>query len=228
MSRRNRRSLPLFLADGILADVNLIVLDYGAGNLLSVANCLRHLGARPTISESPETITAADGVILPGVGAAGITMSQLQARGLVDPLLEYIASGRPFLGVCLGMQILFEASDEANWQSCLAVLSGRVLRFQHGLKVPHMGWNQVTWQGERHPMFRGIANGSSFYFAHSYYCQPVNRSEVVAFTEHGYAFCSAVGRGNLIATQFHPEKSGNVGLRFYANFLELASSSSVR
>ncbi len=161
-------------------------------------------------------------MILPGVGAAEHTMTNLRGAGLDGPILEYLDSGRPFLGVCMGMQALFDVSEEGGEHECLGVLGGRLVRFPEGMTVPHMGWNTVRFQRE-HPVFEGIEDGSFFYFVHSYHPEPTDDACVLGTTDYGdVAFPAIVGRDNLIATQFHPEKSGADGLRLYANFLRLA------
>jgi glutamine amidotransferase len=205
----------------------VVIVDYGAGNLRSVARCVAHLGYEPVISVEARALDDARALILPGVGAAADTMRNLQQAGLVEPLREYIASGRHFLGVCMGQQALLSVSEEGGEHPCLDVIPGRVRRFppasQTGLKVPHMGWNQV-WQRGGHPVFEGIADGANFYFVHSYYPDPEDRDVVIGETEYGLRFASVLARGNLVATQFHPEKSGEDGLRFYGNFLQMAFS----
>jgi glutamine amidotransferase len=162
-------------------------------------------------------------VILPGVGAAADTMSNLARCGLVDPIREFIASGRPFLGVCMGLQALLTVSEEGGEHPCLDILPGRVRRLPNGLKVPHMGWNRVR-QRRAHPVFEGIPDGAFFYFVHSYYADPLDESVVVGDTDYGVTFPAVVARDNIVATQFHPEKSGQAGLRFYENFLRAASN----
>ncbi len=161
---------------------------------------------------------AADVVILPGVGAAADTMQNLRERGLIDPIREYIAADRPFLGVCMGLQALMTVSEEGGEHPCLDVLEGRVVRLPEGRKIPHMGWNRVQ-QMRSTPLFEGIPDGAHFYFVHSYYCDMANKDEVAATTEYGTDVTSVVERGRLAATQFHPEKSGAYGLRIYRNFL---------
>ena len=199
----------------------VVIVDYGAGNLRSVARAVRHAGVEPSISADPEVVYGAGAVILPGVGAAADTMANLRRAKLVEPLREYIAAERPFLGVCMGMQALFDVSEEGGEHECLGVLPGRIVRFPGGLTVPHMGWNTLRMK-RPHPVLEGVADGAYAYFVHSYYPQPSDPALTIAETEHGVAFASIVGRGNLIATQFHPEKSGAAGLRLYANFLRLA------
>jgi glutamine amidotransferase len=208
-----RESLPL-------AAVVLIV-DYGAGNLRSVSKAVEWVGARPLVTHDPDALEGADAVILPGVGAAADTMAHLNRYRLVEPLRRYIASGRPFLGVCMGLQALLTGSEEGGWHPCLDVVPGRVVRLPGGLKVPHMGWNRVNRRVE-HPVLRGVPDGAHFYFVHSYYCAPEDEACVVATTDYGGEFPSVLGRENWVATQFHPEKSGGCGLRLYANFLAWA------
>ncbi len=198
--------------------MKLIVVDYGAGNLRSVAIALARLGFDPLVTSEPRAVDSADAVIVPGVGAAADTMSNLAQRHLVEPIREYIASGRPFLGVCMGLQVLFSVSEEGGEHPCLGILPGRVRRLPDGLKVPHMGWNSV---GQRcsHPIFEGISDGAFFYFVHSYYAQPEDPSIVVGETDYGVTFPAVVAKDNIVATQFHPEKSAESGLRLYENFL---------
>ena len=197
--------------------VRLVVIDYESGNLRSVARAVEKAGVIPTVTSDPSELQDADGVILPGVGSGPAAMAALQSRGLVGPLLAYIGSGRPFLGVCLGLQLLLDATDEGD-ANCLGLVPGRVRRLPDGLKVPHMGWNTVEFQRE-HPVWQGIPQDSHFYFVHSYYADPVARGDVAGVTEYGVHFCSIYARDNVVATQFHPEKSGDNGLRVYANFI---------
>ena len=199
----------------------VVILDYGAGNLRSVSRAVAHAGVEALVTREARALEAAKALILPGVGAAANTMANLRAAGLVDPIRDYIASGRPFLGVCMGLQALFEFSEEGGRHDCLGVLRGKIVRFSEGLTVPHMGWNTV--QARRpHPVFEGIPGESYFYFVHSYHPLPEDEAVVIGETEYGVRFPAVVGRDNLIATQFHPEKSGEMGLRLYANFLRLA------
>ena len=200
---------------------DVVIVDYGAGNLRSVARAVTHAGVEPVVSSDPEAIDGARAVILPGVGAAADTMANLRAARLVEPIREYITADRPFLGVCMGMQALFDVSEEGGEHECLGALPGRIVRFPRGLTVPHMGWNTLRIV-RPHPVLEGIEDGTFCYFVHSYYPAPAERELVIAETEYEVAFASVVGRGNLVATQFHPEKSGAAGLRIYANFLRLA------
>lgn len=203
--------------------MKLTIIDYGAGNLRSVAKAFSRLGCEPTVAGESGAILSADAVVLPGVGAAADTMRNLQALNLVEPLREFVASGRPFFGVCLGMQVLLSVSEEGGWQECMDVVPGRVRRLPDGLKVPHMGWNQVRFRAP-HPIFAGLPDATDFYFVHSYYCQPDDEAVVIGATDYGLTFCSALASGNVVATQFHPEKSGEAGLQVYQNFLRLAQA----
>jgi glutamine amidotransferase len=197
---------------------SIVIVDYGAGNLRSVERAVARAGFQSLVSSQPEDVTAAGVLIVPGVGAAADTMRNLRERGLVEPIRRYIAAGRPFLGVCMGLQALLTVSEEGGEHECLGVISGRVRRLPQGLKVPHMGWNRVR-QRRPHPVFDGVPDGAYFYFVHSYYPDPEDGSVVVGETDYGLTFASAVAVDSLVATQFHPEKSGEVGLRFYENFL---------
>ncbi len=201
----------------------IVIVDYQAGNLRSVQKALERAGACPEITSDPRRVQAADGLVLPGQGANDSSMRNLRAAGLVGPVKDFIASGRPFLGVCLGLQLLLEASDEGV-EPGLGVLAGRVRRLPAGLKVPHMGWNQVALH-MTHPVLEGIPSGAYFYFVHSYYADPDDRSIVAGTTSYGVDFCSAVAWDNVLAVQFHPEKSSDLGLRIYANFVALVRAS---
>jgi len=199
-----------------------VVVDYGAGNLRSVAKAFESLGHPPRVTSRAADLADARIAVLPGVGAAADTMGSLERLGLVEPIRQLIASGRPFFGVCLGLQVLLDGSEEGGWQECLGVIPGAVRRLPAGLKVPHMGWNQVR-QRIRHPVFEDIPDEANFYFVHSYYADPVDRSTVAGETDYGLLFPSVLVRDNVVATQFHPEKSGDLGLRLYANFLRWAA-----
>jgi glutamine amidotransferase len=196
----------------------IVIVDYGAGNLRSVARAVAHAGHDPIVTSDPREVPTADGLIVPGVGAAADTMRNLRESGMVEPVREYIASGRPFFGVCMGQQALLSMSEEGGEHECLGILPGRVKRLPGGQKVPHMGWNQVR-QAREHAIFDGIPDESYFYFVHSYYPQPDDDAIVIGETEYGVTFASVLARDNIVATQFHPEKSGEMGLRMYANFL---------
>ncbi len=199
----------------------IAIIDYGAGNLRSVVNAISTLGYEPKITSRPADILRAQAVILPGVGAAADAMSSLKKLSLTELIKQVIAGNKPFFGVCLGLQLLFTGTEEGGWCECLDIFSGRVRRLPAGLKIPHMGWNQVK-QKMAHPIFKGVPDNANFYFVHSYYVDPDDGAFVAGETEYGIRFCSAVARGNLFATQFHPEKSGEHGLKLYDNFLKLA------
>ena len=201
--------------------LEVIVVDYETGNLRSVARALEKAGASAKVSSDPQALAQADAVVLPGVGSAEAAMRALERRGLVDPIRGYVAAGRPFLGVCLGMQLLFESTEEGE-SPCLGIVPGKVRRLPTGLKVPHMGWNWVDFRPQ-HPVFEGLGDGGYFYFVHSFFPDPEVSDWTVGVTDYGITFCSAIGHGNLTATQFHPEKSGPVGLKIYGNFVTSAS-----
>lgn len=199
----------------------IAVIDYGAGNLRSVANALIKLGCQPKVTNDPGDVLNASAVIFPGVGAAADTMRHLREYGLDDAIQQVIHLGRPFFAICLGMQVLLSVSEEDGSNECLGVIPGTVRRLPQGLKVPHMGWNQVQ-QVIEHPIFDGIPNEANFYFVHSYYADPEDAGIVAGTTEYGVSLCSVIVRDNVIATQFHPEKSGEFGLKMYDNFLKIA------
>ncbi|MEI8242292.1 MAG: imidazole glycerol phosphate synthase subunit HisH [bacterium] len=203
------------------AGTRLAIIDYKAGNLTSVKLAFDALGQESVITSDPAVIRAAARVVFPGVGAAGSAMRNLQELNLVGVLREVIASGRPFLGICVGTQILFDFSEEDAGTTCLGLLPGRVARFRppDGRdKVPHMGWNQVRIR-RPHPLLAGIADDSEFYFVHSYYPQPARPGDVIGTTDYaGVIFAAMVGRDNVAAVQFHAEKSGPVGLKLLENF----------
>jgi glutamine amidotransferase len=199
----------------------IAIIDYGAGNLRSVANAIARLGYQAQITNRPAEVLEAQAVILPGVGAAADTMRNLKALQLVEPIRQYLVAGRPFFGVCIGLQILFSGTEEGGWHECLDVIPGRVRRLPAGLKIPHMGWNQVK-QKMVHPVFEDIPDGANFYFVHSYYAEPDDGLLVAGETEYGVSFCSIVAGDHLVATQFHPEKSGEFGLKMYDNFIKFA------
>lgn len=201
--------------------MSLAVIDYGAGNLPNVVRALQHLGAPLQVTSDPAVVAQAQAVILPGVGATLDTMTTLQRTGLDHAITAAIARNVPFLGICVGMQVLCESSQEFGPHPCLGVVAGQVERFPETLKVPQIGWNQVNYtpQHRQHALFDGIDDGTDFYFVHSYYCA-VTSSDIVAGTTH-YAldFTSVIIRDQLVAAQFHPEKSGVAGLRFLQNFV---------
>ena len=198
----------------------IVVIDYEMGNLRSVANALARSGAAPVVTRDPERIRGAAGVVLPGVGAFGACMTNLETLGLTGVVREVIERGTPFLGICLGMQVLFEESEEFGPVRGLGVLRGRCVRFPRraGLPVPHMGWNRLH-QRRPVPHLAGVPEGAYAYFVHSYYVVPEDEAVVVTTTDYGGAFVSAVARDRLFACQFHPEKSQQVGLRLLRNFV---------
>src|SRR5215475_11181310 len=205
----------------------IAIVDYKAGNLTSVKRALEHLGHHDCeITDSADKIRAADRVILPGVGAAGATMENLNALGLADVLRRDIAAaGKPFLGICIGIQVLFDRSEEDS-ASCLGIVGGEVRRYPNSidgrpLKVPQIGWNRVR-QLQPHPIFAGVPDGSHFYFVNSYYPGPSDPKVAIGESDHGVKFVAAIARDNVIATQFHLEKSGTAGLRLLDNFCRLA------
>lgn len=200
----------------------ICVVDYGMGNLRSVQKGLEKVGAVAKITRDPDEIQASERLVLPGVGAFPECMRNLIRLNLVDPILEFINSGRPFLGICLGLQLLFEESDEFGLHEGLKVIPGRVTGFDRdmGLKIPHMGWNQVFFCKES-PIFKDIQDGSWFYFVHSYYVAPAEKGDTAAESEYGIRFTCAVSRNNVHAVQFHPEKSQEIGLKLLKNFANL-------
>lgn len=202
-------------------DGPVVILDYGAGNLRSVVRAVERVGHAPEVADVPAALDSAAAVILPGVGAAADTMANLDTRGLIDPVKDYIAQGRPFLGVCMGLQALMTVSEEGGEHACLDVVAGRVVRLTEGPTIPHMGWNAVRLRRPS-PLFEGIPDGSHFYFVHSYHCVPDDPGSVLATTDYAEPVVAIVQRDNVVATQFHPEKSGANGLRFYRNFLRAA------
>jgi glutamine amidotransferase len=203
----------------------IIIVDYGMGNLRSVQKAIEKTGYQAVIAGTPEALRQAQGIVFPGQGAFGDTMDNLRAQELDEALREEIAAGKPFLGVCLGLQVLFENSEEMGIHLGLGILPGRVRRFAGDLKVPHMGWNQVDLrQRPDNPLFQGIPDHSYFYFVHSYYVEPADQSVISGTTDYGGTFTSMVARDNLFAVQFHPEKSSHLGERVYANFGKLVAA----
>lgn len=197
------------------------IVDYGVGNLRNVEMAFRRLGVVAQVISTPQEVRRASALVLPGVGAFGDAIGNLRALGLEPDLVAAIGDGLPFLGICVGMQLLFEVSDEMGEHRGIGVLGGRVRRFSPGLLVPHMGWNQVH-QSLTAPLWRDLPDHSYAYFVHSYYADPADAGVVAARTDYGIDFCSAVARGNLLGIQFHPEKSQQVGERILANFVTLA------
>lgn len=206
----------------------IAIIDYDMGNLRSVQKAFEKVGATAMVTRDPAEIAGASHVVLPGVGAFKDCMHNLEAYGLIDPILKAISSGRPFLGICLGLQLLFEEGEEFGVHRGLGVIKGRVVRFPSmkdeatgaDLKVPHMGWNVARMKKES-PLFKGVEDGSYFYFVHSYYAAPDDGTVVLTSTDYGMDFTSSISKDNVMACQFHPEKSQKVGLRLLKNFSEL-------
>jgi len=198
---------------------SIVVVDYGMGNLRSVQKGLEKAGCQAVVSSDPARIESAAGIVLPGVGAFRDCMANLTRARLVDPVLESIEKGKPFLGICLGMQLLLGVSEEFGTHEGLGIVPGRVVRFpaDRDLKVPHMGWNRVHFSGAS-PLFEGIPDGSYFYFVHSYYADPDSSEAVSGWTDYGVRFCSSISMDNIFACQFHPEKSQRWGLKILENF----------
>ena len=205
----------------------IAVIDYGAGNIRNVVNAINQLGYQILLTNDPAEVLSADTVILPGVGAAGDTVSSLKKLNLIEPVRRIIAENRSFMGICIGLQVLFTSTEEDGGQDCLDAFPGMVKKLPEGLKIPHMGWNQVK-QKIDHPVFDGIPDNSNFYFVHSYYVDPEDKSLITGTTEYGVEFCSIIAKGNVIGTQFHPEKSGDIGLKIYDNFLKLVAESYIK
>ncbi len=201
----------------MLTSLKVCVIDYDAGNTLSVTRALEKVGASVDLTGDPDRVLSADAVVLPGVGAFGDCMKKLCERDMDEACREAFESGKPFLGVCVGLQILFDGSEESPGVDGLGILPGNVVRFSaNGLKVPHMGWNQMETVRE-HPVLDGIG-GEAFYFVHSYFPEP-EAGDLLGTSDYGGSFCAAAGRENLVAVQFHPEKSSRAGLKLYENFL---------
>ena len=202
----------------------ITVIDYQAGNIRSVEKALEKSGASVRVSGKASDLEKSDAVVFPGQGSCDSSMVNLRNQGLDEVLVEWINSGKPFMGVCLGLQLLLEESDEGD-EKGLGVLEGRVEKLPEGQKVPHMGWNSVRFTTD-HPVFKGVSQNSYFYFVHSYIAVPKASSIIAGHTEYGRDFCSAVAFDNVVAVQFHPEKSGENGLNIYKNFVSYVESSS--
>ena len=202
--------------------LQISIIDYDSGNLRSVAKALEKYGVDPITTSDSDIILKSDAVILPGVGSAPSAMQALSNRNLIEPIKQYIALGKPFFGICLGLQLLFNKTDEGD-SDCLGVISGNVRQLSSGLKVPHMGWNSIDIK-KTHPILEGIPSGEFFYFVHSYFVVPQESGDITATTDYGEVFCSIYAKDKLIATQFHPEKSGDIGLRIYKNFIDMCVS----
>jgi imidazole glycerol-phosphate synthase subunit HisH len=204
-----------------MAAATIRIIDYGMGNLRSVEKAVAAIGGRPEISEDPDVVRKSQGLILPGVGAFGDGMAVLRRNGLDKAIYEAVRAGTPLLGLCLGLQMLFDESEEFGKHTGLGLIPGKVLRFQGlGLRVPHVGWNQVE-SLKTDPLLENILEGSYFYFVHSYYVDPENSEDALTWTEYGRRFCSIARRGNVWGAQFHPEKSQEAGKRLLRNFLKI-------
>jgi glutamine amidotransferase len=195
----------------------IALIDYGMGNLGSVDKALRRVGCEVEITSDPADLERADGLVLPGVGAFDDCVEGLRRQGLEDPIKQQVAAGKPFLGICLGLQMLFERSEEGGKHPGLGLLPGHVERFKHDLKIPQIGWNQIDIKSPA-PHLEGLGDGAYVYFVHSFYCVPEDESLIATTTDYGYDFCSSVWRDNIFATQFHPEKSQAIGLQILTNF----------
>lgn len=206
------------------------IIDYGMGNLGSVTNACRFLELPATILTSPQELDSCGALILPGVGAFGDCLEHLRNHGWVHPVKDWIHQDRPFLGICLGLQALFEESEESPGVPGLGVLQGTVRRFPNKarIKIPQIGWNRVHQARKEEPLYRDIPDDSFFYFVHSYYVDATDPDVIVGSTEHGLRYTSAVSRGNLMAVQFHPEKSQRFGLQMLRNFSELVAKETVK
>jgi glutamine amidotransferase len=196
----------------------ITIVDYGVGNFRNVQKAFQVIGADAEISETTQAVAGAAAVVLPGVGAFGDAINNLRRRGLDQPVLAAVRSGKPLLGICVGLQLLFDESEEMGRHQGLGILPGKIVRFPAGLTVPHMGWNQIEPE-RQHPLLKNIDAGDFAYFAHSYYAIPAQATDVIACTEYGQRYPSIVGRDNICAIQFHPEKSQQVGLQILKNFV---------
>jgi len=195
----------------------ILIIDYGMGNLRSVEKAFAYLGHKAVVSDDPSFLKEADGAVLPGVGAFGDAMRELDTRGFIPLVRGMVEEGKPFLGICLGYQLLFESSQEDPGVIGLALLEGEVIRFPDEVKIPHMGWNDAMIR-KSHPILNGVDDGSFFYFIHSYYVSLKDENDALTMTDYGLDFASGVARDNLVAFQFHPEKSSKTGLRILDNF----------
>jgi glutamine amidotransferase len=208
-----------------MSATTIAVVDYGAGNLVSIEQALTQVGARVVIARDADGIRGADALVVPGVGASRPAMERLSRADLIEPIRAWIAAERPFLGICLGLQLLFETSDEDGAET-LSVLAGRTALLEEAPTLPHIGWNQVVRSAPQ-PLFAGIDEAADFYFVHSYAGVPADPAVIAATTEHGRPFVSAVARGSLFGVQFHPERSGDDGLRLLSNFVAVTTAARV-
>jgi len=203
----------------------IAVIDYGLGNLRSVSKALECAGAKVKVTNKPDDITSASAIVLPGVGAFKVAMDNLKKLGLVDPLIKTIKEGKPFLGICLGLQVLFSESAEHGTSQGLGLIKGEVKKFSSDVKIPHMGWNAVKLSKDNPgiSIFKGISDESYFYFVHSYYVEPEDKSLILTTSEYGQSFTSAISKDNIWGMQFHPEKSEKLGLQILRNFVSYVS-----
>ncbi len=206
--------------------MSVVVVDYGMGNLRSVSKALERVGANVQVSSNPKDVISAKALVLPGVGAFKDAVLNLKRLNLWDAIKDFLDSGRPFLGICLGLQLLFEVSYEFGETEGLGFFKGKVVKFElpKGYKIPHMGWNQV-FKNKDSKLFKGIKNGEFFYFVHSYHVLPKKKQDTLAESDYGYKFACAVSKGNVFALQFHPEKSQRAGLKLLENFVEIIHES---
>ncbi len=200
----------------------IAIIDYGAGNLQSVKKAFDFIGAESVITDNPEIINACDRILLPGVGSFGDAMNSMTEKGLVETVKQNALSGKPFLGICLGLQLLFEESEESPGVQGLGIFKGKIKKFSSdmGLKIPHIGWNSLEIK-QKDGIFKGVSENSYVYFVHSYYLHAEDENDIACVTNYGIDFHSAVGKNNVFATQFHPEKSGDVGLQILKNFASM-------
>ena len=204
--------------------LKIAIIDYEAGNIRNVYNALLNSGVTPIVTDDRKDLLTSDAIVLPGVGAAKDTMLHLKNKKLIEPINEFVNLGKPFLGICMGLQVLFDYSFEGGGkQDCLGIIHGNVNKFDSSLVVPHMGWNTINIV-KKSPLLNGITSSDYFYFVHSFYPDPIDKSVILATTEYGKEFASIVEYKNIFATQFHPEKSGNIGLKIYENFINIVKN----
>ncbi len=199
----------------------ITIIDYESGNLRSVQKAFEFIGTKARITQNPKDILSAEKIVLPGVGAMQQAIEKLEALSLIDPIKKMITDGKPFLGICVGFQLLFEKSTEGGGSKGLGILPGEVTRFENNLKVPQMGWNQLQFQQQSCPLLKNIEDNSNVYFCHSYFATPEDKSCILTTTDYGEAYTSAVWKDNVFGVQFHPEKSQNIGLTLLTNFVEI-------
>ncbi len=199
----------------------IAIIDYGMGNLRSVEKALQQMGFDAQVTDNPQQVLAAKGVVLPGVGAFADAMANLNTSGMIPAIEKTVEENKPFVGICLGLQLMFSYSEENGLHSGLGIFPGKVVKIPAGLKVPHMGWNQINIKREN-PILKDVPNGSNVYFVHSYYVEPEDKEIVVSTTDYSLDFTSIVAKGNTFGIQFHPEKSSKIGLKILQNFGEIA------